>query len=147
MIDRAKDLAAQGYARLPPLGQRFAKYALCGLCAVTLDFASYSVLVWGGINYQLANLVSTILGLSLSFVLNRAFTFQVFDAPLRRAATFFAVGFVGYVLGSLVLHVAVEELHINAFIAKVAALVVAVAAQFTLNSVVTFRSTRSTTSV
>jgi len=146
MINQARTLAARGYKRLPPLGQRFAKYAICGAAAVSLDFSVYSGLIWfGAVDYQVANLISTMLGLSLSFTLNRAFTFQVFDAPLRRAAMFFAVGFVGYILASIMLHLLIEQLHMNAFVAKVLALAVAVATQFTLNSLVTFKPHPSST--
>jgi putative flippase GtrA len=146
MINRATTLAKRSYALLPPLGRRFAKYAVCGAIAVSVDFSIYSAMVWSHVDYQFANLISTIAGLSVSFTLNRAITYRVFDAPLRRAAMFFTIGFAGYILGSLALHLLIEDLHINPFIAKLVALALAVAAQFTLNSLITFREARPTTS-
>lgn len=130
------------FNRLPPGLRRFVLYVVCGGSGFTLDFALYSLLIYGGVWYQGANVVGYAAGTLLSFVLNRAITFRVMDAPLRRLATFFAVAFVGYVLSSLALFGMVDGLDIHPLIAKVFSLVVVVATQFTLNTLVTFREKR-----
>ncbi len=127
------------FERLPPGLRRFVLYVLCGGSGFTLDFALYSLLIYWGVWYQGANVVGYAAGTLLSFVLNRAITFRVMDAPLRRLATFFAVAFVGYVLSSLALFGMVDGLGIHPLIAKVLSLVVVVATQFTLNTLITFR--------
>lgn len=139
MLKRAAALAQRTHAALPPVAQRFLIYALCGFAAITLDFAVFSLVLNFGAHYQLANLAGAVGGLLLSFVLNRAFTFGVLDAPWRRFAMFCAVGLVGYVLGSATLHVLVEAVRLNPYIAKALSMVVVVASQFSLNSIITFR--------
>jgi putative flippase GtrA len=106
---------------------------------VALDFGVYTLLVHAGLFYQIANVISYACGTLLSFVLNRAITFRVMDAPLRRLATFFAVAGAGYLLSSLSLLAMVEWLHIDKLIAKAASIVVVVLTQYTLNARVTFK--------
>jgi len=130
--------------RLPPGLRRLFLYGLCGGSGAALDFAVYAALIhFMGVWYQAANIAGYICGTLLSFVLNRAITFQVMDAPWRRLATFFAVAGVGYLSSSATLWLLVERAHMNELLAKIAALVVVVAVQFTLNSLITFR-TRAT---
>lgn len=128
--------------RLPAGLRRLVLYGVCGGSGATLDFLLYAGLVHLGVWYQAANLVGYACGTLLSFVLNRAITFQVLDAPLRRLATFFAVAAVGYLSSTATLWLLVERFQVNEMIAKIAALIVVVAVQFTLNSLITFRQTR-----
>ena len=124
---------------LPPGLRRLFLYALCGGSGVVLDFAAYSLLVMGGAWYQLANIVGYALGTVLSFFLNRAITFGVMDAPVRRFMSFAGVAFIGYLISSVILWALVEQAHVNPLIAKIITLGVVLITQFTLNSVVTFR--------
>jgi dolichol-phosphate mannosyltransferase len=139
MLRRAAAFVQRTQAALPPVAQRFLIYALCGVAAVTLDFAVYSLLLRLGVHYQVANLIGATCGLLLSFTLNRTFTFRVLDAPWRRFAIFAAIGSVGYLLGSATLHVLVEIVHLNAYIAKALSMIIVVVSQFSLNSIITFK--------
>jgi putative flippase GtrA len=139
MLRQALIFARSNYDRLPPVAQRFALYALCGAAALALDFVVFSIALQTGAHYQLANFFGALCGLILSFVLNRAFTFRILDAPWRRLALFCAVGVIGYVLGSATLHLLVERLHLSPYLAKALSMIVVIASQFSLNSVVTFR--------
>jgi len=139
MFKRAADLARRTHAALPPAAQRFILYAACGLAAITVDFAVFSLVLRFGAHYQLANFAGAVCGLLLSFALNRALTFRVLDAPWRRFALFCAVGAVGYTLGSTALYLLVEVARLNPYIAKALSMVVVVVSQFTLNSAITFK--------
>jgi putative flippase GtrA len=125
--------------RLPPGLRQFLTYAFCGGMGVALDFGVYTLLVRAGLFYQIANVISYACGTLLSFVLNRAITFRVMDAPLRRLATFFAVAFAGYLLSAASLQAMVAWLHWDKLIAKLVSIVVVVLTQYTLNSRVTFK--------
>ena len=54
---------------------------------------------------QLANAIGIAVGITMSFWLNRAFTFQVSDRAMARFATFWAVGLTGLVLSAIILEV------------------------------------------
>ncbi len=125
--------------RLPAPVRRFLLYSICGGTGATLDTLTYATLNASGLHYQTANIVGYAAGAALSFVLNRAITFQVFDRPWRRLATFFGVAGVGYLSSAATLWALVERFNVDELAAKIMSLVVVVAVQFTLNSLVTFR--------
>ncbi len=128
--------------RLPPGLRRFVLYAFCGGIAAAADFSVYAALFAFGLWYQGANIAGYATGTIVSFLLNRAITFQVKDAPLRRLLTFIGVACVGYLSSSSALWFLVERLHVDELIAKILSLVVVVVVQFTLNSLVTFRTAK-----
>jgi putative flippase GtrA len=126
--------------RLSPGLRKLVLYALCGGSGVALDFLVYSLLVIGGTWYQFANIIGYALGTCLSFFLNRAITFGVRDAPVRRFLSFISVAAFGYLVSTGVLWILVEAFHLDPVISKVVTLFVVLAIQFTLNSLITFRS-------
>ena len=128
---------------LPPGLRKLALYIACGGSGVALDFAVYSLLVLGGCWYQLANFVGYALGTCLSFFLNRAITFGVRDAPVRRFLSFIVVASIGYLASMGLLWTMVDTLHVDPVISKILTLFAVLAIQFSLNLLVTFRSTAS----
>lgn len=125
---------------LPPKFRQFALYVLCGGSGVALDFTLYSLLVSAGVWYHAANIAGYAAGTILSFVLNRAITFGVLDAPMRRLAAFLGVAAVGYASSTCVLLLLIDGFGINPIVAKAVSIFVVIAVQFTLNSRFTFRS-------
>lgn len=132
--------------RMPPGLRKLLLYAICGGSGVALDFGAYTLLVAGGIWYQAANIVGYALGTCLSFFLNRAITFGVKDAPVRRFLSFVSVAAFGYLVSSGLLWALVELARVDAIPAKVLTLVAVLAIQFSLNSLITFRSSVSPSS-
>lgn len=128
---------------LPEPLKRLVLYAVCGGCGVALDFAVYTALLSFGLWYQGANLIGYAAGTVLSFLLNRVITFRVLDAPVRRFATFALVAAIGYLLSAAALWVLVSQLHIDPLLAKLCTLALVLAAQFSLNSLITFRTRRA----
>lgn len=124
---------------LPPPMRRLALYALCGGLGASLDTLVFWALNNAGVWYQAANVAGYAAGTLLSFVLNRTITFKIYDAPLRRLITFFGVATVGFLSSAATLWVLIEQLNMQALPSKLLSLVVVVAVQFTLNSLVTFR--------
>ena len=114
-------------------------YAVCGGSGVALDFLIFAACVGSGLSPQIANLAGYTAGTVLSFVLNRAITFRVFDAPVRRLASFFAVAGGGYVCSAIVIFVLVDGIGVGPFLAKAVAIVAASVLQFVLNTLITFR--------
>lgn len=125
---------------LPPGLRKLFLYAVCGGSGVALDFLAYSLLVAGGVWYQLANIIGYALGTCLSFVLNRAITFGVKNAPVRRFLSFIGVAAFGYLVSSILLWALVEAMHVEPIIAKAMTLFAVLVIQFSLNSLITFRT-------
>jgi len=126
--------------RLPSGLRKLMLYAVCGGSGFALDFLVFTLLVMGGTWYLLANIIAYALGTCLSFVLNRTITFGVRDAPVRRFLSFLSVAALGYVVSTAALWVMVEVLRVDLVLAKILTLFVVLAVQFTLNSLITFRS-------
>lgn len=119
--------------------RKFVLYAICGGSGVLLDFATYTALLAMGIGYQPANACGYAMGTLLSFALNRHFTFQTYDNPLRRLALFFAAAGVGYLISVGMLWLLIERAAFNPLVAKIAVLGVVLVVQFSLNRAITFR--------
>jgi putative flippase GtrA len=135
MIEQLKQLLLHAEAR------RFALYAICGGSGVLVDLGLYTTLVLAGVGYQLANAAGYAMGTLLSFVLNRHYTFRVYDSPLRRMALFFGIAGTGYLISTALLWVLIEHLHLNPLTAKLVTLGVVLVVQFSGNRAITFRRT------
>jgi putative flippase GtrA len=129
-------------ARSPLFFERFrafALYALCGGSGVALDFCLFGLLSLLGVNYQIANACGYLGGTLLSFVLNRRFTFQVYDRAYERLFKFLSVASIGFLTSWTLIVLFVEKLAFPPLAAKGLVLIVVLLLQFTLNAVWTFR--------
>lgn len=126
--------------RLSPGLRKLVLYAICGGSGVALDFLAYSLLVVGGVWYQFANIIGYALGTCLSFFLNRAITFGVRDAPVRRFLSFISVAAFGYLISTGLLWAMVEMFRLDPLLSKILTLFAVLVIQFSLNSILTFRS-------
>jgi putative flippase GtrA len=123
-----------------PQLRTFFVYALCGGMGVCTDMLLYTALVLGNVDYQIANAAGYASGTLVSFLLNRHFTFKVYDKVLRRLVLFFGTAAVGYALSAAMLWVFVERIGIHALPAKAATLVVVLVVQFSLNKAISFHA-------
>lgn len=115
-------------------------YGLIGCLSSGLDFCVFTGLTsLMGVNYLFANCLSVVVGISVSFYLNRTYNFQVKDHVKRRFLTFLLVGFSGLLLSNVILYVGIDILHGAEIISKLASIVLVVGFQFLLNKFITFK--------
>ncbi|MCM1336964.1 MAG: GtrA family protein [Candidatus Amulumruptor caecigallinarius] len=136
------------YHTLSELYQRHSKlikYGVIGALSSSVDFIMYSLLVLGGVDMMMANVVGVNVGILTSFTLNRRYNFRVKDRAKQRFVTFYAVGLSGLAISSLMLYAMVDGLGLNEIVAKVITIVAVALFQFVVNSRITFRQTHSTT--
>lgn len=122
-----------------------ARYGLVGLAntAVGLSaiYVAMHVLGW---HYAAANVLGYGLGLAVSFLLNRRFTFRSPHAVAVREPLFFLLVFgAAYAIqvGALVL--CVETLHVNRSVAQALAMAVYTAVGYAGNKFITFRARKA----
>ena len=120
--------------------RHFILYGIIGATSAGLDFVAFSILCYATVNYQIANVISTHLGIFCSFLLNRHFNFKIKDRFLKRFLSFYVIGLVGLALTWLLLFVSVELLSINELIAKLIAIFAVAVVQFFLNKFITFKA-------
>lgn len=117
-------------------------YGIIGSFTSTLDFLVFSGLCSLGFYYLWANCISVLVGITTSFLLNRAYNFKVKDKPFIRFSIFLSVGLCGLCLSNLILWVGIDKLLMNTLITKITSIVCVVFFQFLLNKFVTFRVKR-----
>ncbi|WP_030857601.1 GtrA family protein [Streptomyces sp. NRRL S-37] len=114
--------------------RQLVSYTLVGGSGVALDLAAFAllfnVLGW---HEQIANGVSTTLGITNNFILNAVFTFGKRDRPLLRFVRFYAVGLVGIALTFGLLWFFAGRLGADPNLVKAASLPLVLAVQFVLN--------------
>lgn len=115
-------------------------YGIIGSFTSFLDFCIFSILSnFVGIHYLISNCISVLVGISTSFLLNRAYNFKVKDHAKRRFVVFLTVGLCGLLLSNLILFVCIEKMHENEIVIKLVSIVLVVGFQFLLNKFVTFK--------
>lgn len=120
------------------------RYALFGcVCAGTDTLIFWLLVNFAGWEPLVANVASTLVGLTLSFILNRRYTFKVMDNPVRRGLLFFAVGGCGLLIQEVVIAVVFHGMDLDELVAKILAVMLAGLVQFALNRVFTFRASES----
>ena len=118
-------------------------YGAIGTLSASTDAAIFWVLSSRtDVPLQLANAIGIAVGITMSFWLNRAFTFQVSDRAMARFATFWAVGLTGLVLSAVILEVGLRA-GFEPMRVKLVSVVVVAATQFVLNRTITFRRSTS----
>lgn len=135
-MKRIKALAKRGFDN----NRQFIIYSVIGLTSVVLDFSIFFILSQIlGVNYLIANIISSLVGISNSFLWNTLFNFKISDFFWHRFLCFYAVGLAGLALSSGLLYVFIGLLGLPAVIVKFGSLVIIVIVQFNLNKYLTFR--------
>jgi putative flippase GtrA len=130
--------ASAGSGRLELIRQVIS-YGLIGLASAGLDATVFWLLVsFTRSAPQLANAVGICCGITMSFSLNRRFTFDSHDQVLRRFALFAVIGLCGLALSAFILAVGLR-MGYPAMTVKLFSVALVAAMQFVLNRTVTFR--------
>jgi putative flippase GtrA len=133
-LEMLRAMAGRAWMR----NRRLILYCVLGGTGAFVDMVSYLVMVnWAGVHYQVANILSVLLGILTSFTLNATFTFNVTDRLLLRLLSFVIVGLVGLALSSAALYVFVTVLGFDKNLVKLGTGAV-VLVQYNLNRMITF---------
>lgn len=121
-------------------------YGLIGSFSSTMDFLVYTLLthllLW---HYIVANCLSVMVGIMISFILNRSYNFKVKDRTKSRFVIFLAVGLGGMALSNIILFVTIDLMAMNQLLGKLLSIVLVVVLQFLLNKYITFHVKKNKT--
>ena len=121
------------------LSKEFVLYGIIGVSGVLIDLVTFYLLEHHyGMNYQLANCISTSLGITNNFFLNAFFNFGKTDQLGKRFVKFYTVGLVGLGVTALLLYISVGLLGWNAVISKGVIIIIVFLLQYTLNKKFSF---------
>lgn len=114
-------------------------YGLIGISGVILDIIFFAVLFnVFNVQKEVANIISTSIGITNNFILNTIFNFKVKDKFARRFVTFYFVGITGIILTNILLFIGTDNLGINANIIKILSLPIVFMTQYFINKKLTF---------
>lgn len=120
--------------------KQFLLYCLIGASGALLDFGIYSLLVKINLlDYQAANATGYASGTMLSFILNAKFNFRITNKIALRAASFFSVAFLGWLMSAALLELLIGNFNFDKYLSKLATLAVVVLLQYNLNRLISFR--------
>jgi putative flippase GtrA len=130
----AETTALPAEAAPPRTLRQLVRYTLIGGTGVAVDLLVFLLLHNAvGLGEQLANWISTTLGITNNFVLNALITFDRRDRIVVRFLRFYAVGLTGIALTFLLFLVFTDSLGIDANLVKAGSLPLVLALQFVLN--------------
>jgi putative flippase GtrA len=115
-------------------------YGIIGVSGVALDLATFYLfhsLV--GMNHQVANVLSTSIGITNNFFWNAFLNFKTKDNLLKRYISFYMVGLTGLALTAAILFVFVDYLKFDATVVKAGSLIFVLLVQYSLNKKFSFK--------
>ncbi len=119
------------------------KYGIFGGLGALSDFLAFTALhAWLHVPIIPANVVSILVGITVSFLLNSSITFAKTDYRAKRAMRFFAVGITGLLLSNVLLYLLTSPLQVAALWAKLVTIPIIALLQFVLNRSWTFAEIR-----
>lgn len=108
-------------------------YGMIGLFSATMDTVSFSVLRRLGVPLFASNFLGVNIGIGISFFLNTYLNFRKTDELRRRAIRFFAVGYLGLLLSTVLMLVGVDYMKKPEMAVKLFSVLVVALVQYLLN--------------
>ena len=100
------------------------RFLFVGGLNTLVGYGVYALLVYIGVNYLVANTISTIIGIAHSYLWNRYFTFKSKNKAVKEITKFVSVYAVSYLIGMLTLFIFKDKLNISAYLAGLINLVI-----------------------
>lgn len=115
-------------------------YTIIGLLTSVFDLAIYILLIYViGIHYFIANVISVLVTIPISFILNRNFNFMTKEKTIRRFITFLMVRLLGILFTNIILYVCIEMFYFDRISSKLLSILSVALLQFLLTKYVTFK--------
>ena len=120
---------------------QFVKYGMVGVMGLFIDLGLFYLLnKLLGVNYAIANVLSSSVAIVHNFLWNSHFTFKVTDRKLRRFLSFYLIAIIGMTISTGILAFLIDGLKLDSMIAKLIAVFIVAILQFFLNKKLTFRT-------
>ena len=115
------------------------RFLFVGGLNTIVGYGIYALLIYIGVNYLIANTISTIIGIAHSYLWNRFFTFKSKNKALKEITKFISVYAVSYLIGMCTLFIFKDKLNISAYIAGLINLVITTLISYFGHKYISFR--------
>jgi putative flippase GtrA len=127
---------------------QFVKFGIVGLSNTVIAYVIYVSLVYLGVHYIFANVVAFIISVLNSFFWNNKYVFKnhtrskrdIFNSLIK---SYISYAFSGIIIGSILLFVFIDVLHISKYIAPLLGLFISVPLNFFLNKLWAFKPSKN----
>lgn len=124
---------------------QFAKFGVVGLTNTIIGYVVYSLCVWVGMHYLLANLLGFLVSVLNAFYWSDHFVFKKGNNEQRGLwssliKTILAYASTGILLNSILLWLLIDELRFSEYIAPLIILMITVPTNFVLNKYWSFKT-------
>ena len=124
---------------------QFVKFGIVGASNTLIAYVIYSICVYLGIHYLLANALGFFISVLNAYYWSDRFVFKKGEGEARSAIwtlakTYVAYGSTGLLLASILLYLYVDKLHISEYIAQLLVLVITIPLNFIINKFWSFKT-------
>ena len=126
---------------------QFVKFGIVGLTNTIIGYVIYSICIWIGLHYLLANAIGFFISVLNAYYWSDRFVFKKGEGESRNtiwtlAKTYIAYGSTGLLLASILLYLYVDKLHISEYIAQLLVLIITIPLNFIINKFWSFKTKR-----
>ena len=127
---------------------QFVKFCAVGLSNTILSYVAYSLCIYLGMHYLLANLVGFIVGVTNAFYWSNKYVFKRGQDETRNPYTTFvktvlSYAFSGILFNSILLCLLIEFLSVSAYIAPLLILLITVPTNYLMNKYWSFKTKKT----
>lgn len=91
------------------------RFLLTGGINTAVGYGTFAFLIFIGVHYLVANVISTSVGVACSYILNKYFTFQKKEKSMSEVFRFVSVYAASFVLGNVLLFVLVDKMSLSPY--------------------------------
>ncbi len=125
---------------------QFFKFGVVGLSNTLISYTVYSALVFVGVYYLIASVISFVVSVLNSFFWNNKYVFKeqkgerhILKSLVR---TFAAYGLTGLILNNIMLFILVDKINLSKYLAPLLCLIITIPLNFILNKFWAFNTSR-----
>lgn len=123
------------------------KFGIVGLSNTIIGYLVYSLCIWLGLHYLIANLIGFIVSVLNAYYWSDRFVFKKNEGETRSTVktilkTYIAYGSTGLLLASILLYFYVDILHFSEYMAQLLVLIVTIPINFIINKFWSFKTKR-----
>jgi len=96
---------------------RFIRFLIVGVLNTIVGYGTFAIGIYCNLYYYTAYILSYIIGVINSYILNKKFTFKSNDKSLKEPLRFLTVYLFSFIIGSIAIYILIDLMGTNAYIA------------------------------
>lgn len=92
------------------------RFLISGGVNTIVGYGTFAILIHIGVFYLIANIASTIAGMTSSYILNKFFTFKQMERSYSELVRFITVYITSFLLGNIILYLFVGIMKLNPYV-------------------------------